>query len=627
MSKIVRFGRIVDMTDASESAECFGAHMRHRTYMDQSIDGDREKSGNIKILSSMWPYLRPYLPAVFAAGLALVIAAGTVLGLGQGLRFMVDRGFGSGGAATLDLALGVMLGVVAILAASTYARFYIVSWIGERVVADLRRSVFNHVLKLSPGFFELTRTGEVLSRLTTDTTLLQVVIGSSISVALRNILLFLGGAVLLVITSPKLTGIVFLFVPFVVAPIVVIGRVVRRRSRAAQDEVAAISGYAEETLGAIRTVQAFTHENSDRAAFGATVDAALSAALDRIRARAALTALVILLVFGAVGLILWLGGHDVFAGRMSAGALSAFVFYSILVAGSVGAVSEVIADLQRAAGATERIFELLATKPVIAAPAEPQTIPEPSRGEVVFSNVTFRYPAQDAVSALTEFDLSVSSGERVALVGPSGAGKTTVFQLLLRFYDPCAGRVFLDGVDLHEADPVAVRRHIGLVSQEPTIFSASAMENIRYGRIEASDAEIRAVAEAAAATAFIERLPEGFDTHLGEKGVRLSGGERQRIAIARAILRDPAVLLLDEATSALDSESEHLVQAALERVMVERTSVVIAHRLSTIRSADRIIVLDGGGIVAQGTHDALIAEGGLYARLAERQFNLSVDPA
>ena len=601
--------------------------MRHLTYMDQSIDGDREKSGNIKILSSMWPYLRQYLTAVFAAGAALVIAAGTVLGLGQGLRFMVDRGFGSGGAATLDLALGVMLGVVAILAASTYARFYIVSWIGERVVADLRRSVFDHVLKLSPGFFELTRTGEVLSRLTTDTTLLQVVIGSSISVALRNILLFLGGAVLLVITSPKLTGIVFLFVPFVVAPIVMIGRVVRRRSRAAQDEVAAVSGYAEETLGAIRTVQAFTHENSDRAAFGATVDAALSAALDRVRARAALTALVILLVFSAVGLILWLGGHDVVAGRMSAGNLSAFVFYSILVAGSVGAVSEVIADLQRAAGAAERLFELLATQPVIAAPAEPRRIPEPSRGEVVFSNVTFRYPAQDALSALTGFDLSVSSGERVALVGPSGAGKTTVFQLLLRFYDPSSGRVLLDGVDLSKTDPVGVRRHIGLVSQEPTIFSASAMENIRYGRTEASDAEIRAAAETAAATAFIERLPEGFDTHLGEKGVRLSGGERQRIAIARAILRDPAVLLLDEATSALDSESEHLVQAALEKVMAERTSVVIAHRLSTIRSADRIIVLDGGAIVAQGTHDALIAEGGLYARLAERQFNLSADPA
>lgn len=601
--------------------------MRHRTYMDRSVDQERERGGNIKVLTAILPYLRPYTIAVLGAFVALTVAAGTVLALGQGLRFMVDRGFGDGGAGVLDLALAVLLGVVVVLAMATYARFYIVSWIGERVVADIRKAIFEHVLKLSPGFFEVTRTGEVLSRLTTDTTLLQVVIGSSVSVALRNILLFLGGATLLVVTSPKLTGIVFLFVPFVVAPIVLIGRVVRRRSRAAQDEVAAVSGYAEETLGAIKTVQAFTHEDMDRARFGETVDEAFSAAIDRVRARAILTAIVILLVFSAVGLILWLGGRDVIAGDMSAGDLSAFVFYSILVAGSVGAISEVVADLQRAAGAAERLFDLLATAPEIAKPEAPVALPEAATGAVEFQDVTFNYPSRPETAALASFNLSVAAGERVALVGPSGAGKTTVFQLLLRYYDPRQGSVRFEGVDIRDADPVDVRRRIGLVSQEPVIFSANAMENIRYGRPDASDEEVRAAADAAAATEFLEQLSDGFETFLGEKGIRLSGGQRQRIAIARAILRDPAVLLLDEATSALDSESEHSVQLALERIMVSRTSIVIAHRLSTIRQADRIVVVDGGHIVAEGDHDALIAEGGLYARLAERQFDFNADPA
>ena len=594
--------------------------MRHQTYMDASVTEAREKSGDIRVLKGLLGYIRPYIAAVLGATLALIVAAGTVLALGQGLRFMVDTGFGGKEPAVLDQALGVLLAVVLILAAATYGRFFLVSWIGERVVADLRRDVYRHVLKLSPGFFEMTRTGEILSRLTTDTTLLQVVIGSSVSVALRNVLLFLGGAAMLAVTSPKLTGFVFLFVPVVVAPIILIGRIVRRRSRLAQDEVASVSAHAEESLGAIRTLQAFTHEEHDQIRFGEVVGQAFEAALGRVRARAILIAIVIVLVFGSVGLILWVGGRDVLAGEMSAGDLSAFVFYAIVVAGSVGAISEVVGDLQRAAGAAERLFDLLSTMPAIAAPETPISIPHPPTGTVVFDDVSFKYPTRPEESALSHFKLDIRTGERVALVGPSGAGKTTVFQLLLRFYDPSAGKILFDGVDLRHADPTDLRDQIGFVSQEPVIFSANALENIRYGRPEASDDAVLAAAEAAAARGFIDRLPNGFETFHGEKGTRLSGGQRQRIALARAILRDPALLLLDEATSALDSESEHAVQNALDGIMRDRTSIIIAHRLSTVQKADRIVVLDEGRIVSEGRHDALIREDGLYARLAKLQF-------
>jgi len=581
----------------------------------------------IAVLGKLSPFLRPYRRRLVAASVALVVSSLTVLLLGQGLRHIVDQGLQQRDATLLNQAVLGFIVVAAVLALATGARFYLVSWIGERVVADLRAAVFGRVIGLSPAYFETTKTGEVLSRLTTDTELLQTVIGSSLSMALRNMLTLAGALVMLAVTSLKLTLLVLVVVPAVVIPIVLFGRRVRKLSRKSQDRVADISAFAEETINAIRTTQAYTHEPIDRKNFTAIVDETFNAARSRIKTRALLTAIVIMLTFSAVAVVLWVGGYDVIAGRMTGGELSAFVFYAILMAVSVGTVSEVIGDVQRASGAAERLLELLSTTPDIQAPAAPKTVPFPASGRVEFDGVTFHYPARPDKPSLHGFTLAVAPGETVALVGPSGAGKSTVLQLLLRFYDPEHGAIRFDGVDLRDADPAEVRRQIGLVAQDPVIFAASAWDNIRYGRPEASDEEVREAARAANALEFLDALPEGFATFLGEKGVRLSGGQRQRLAIARAILRNPPVLLLDEATSALDAESERAVQAALEKLSEDRTTLVIAHRLATVKKADRIVVIEDGRIVSEGTHDALIKEGGLYARLAALQFTDGVESA
>ncbi len=578
----------------------------------------RASSKKVGALRGLAPFLFPYRGMTLLALAALVITAGMSLLLPLAVRRVVD-GFNED-VAILDQYFAAALAIAALLAIGTGVRYYFVTKLGERVVADIRRAVFDRVMGMSPAFFEKLMTGEVVSRITTDTTLILSLIGSSVSVALRNILMLAGGLILLSLTSPKLTGLVLLIVPAVVVPIVILGRRLRGLSRESQDWIANSSGAASEALGSVQTVQAFTHEGLTRAQFADVTEKSFLVAQTRTRVRALMTVIVIFLVFTGIVGVLWIGARDVRAGAMTPGELVQFVIYAVMVAGSVGALSEIWGELQRAAGATERLVELLNAEDSVRDASQPKTLPRPVRGEVVFDDVTFRYPARPEVSALNGVSLHVSPGETVALVGPSGAGKTTILQLLMRFYDPQSGVVRLDGVDLRDMARAEFRRTIALVPQDPVIFATSARENIRFGRPDATDAEVEDAARAAAAHDFLTALPQGYDTWLGERGVMLSGGQKQRVAIARAILRDARVLLLDEATSALDAESERAVQAAVESLSEGRSVLVVAHRLATVKRADRIVVFDQGRIVAEGTHEALVAEGGLYARLARLQF-------
>ncbi len=577
----------------------------------------------LKPLSQLMPYVARYRGRALAALAALIVAAFTTLVVPVAVRRMIDFGFSDKAVALIDSYFAVMVFVVAVLAVSSALRYYLVTTLGERIVADLRSDVFAHLTRLSPAFFDAARTGEIVSRLTADTTQIKSAVGASVSIALRNLVLFFGGAAMMVITSPRLSLFVLAAIPVIVLPLVGFGRAVRRRGRAAQDTLADASGYANELLGAVRTLQAFTNEKLAQSRFGGAVEGAYNAACDAIKARAVLTAVVIFLVFASIVVVLWVGAQDVLAGSITPGRLGQFILYAVFAAGGLSELSQVWGEIAQASGAAERIFEILAVEPQIKPPLRPVAFPKLAAGAVEFREVNFAYPGRPDVPILNRLTFRVAPGEKLALVGPSGAGKSTVFQLILRFYDPVSGSVILDGVHLTEADPAALRARVALVPQDAIVFAASVRENIQFGRPDASGAEIEKAAEAAHASEFIRRLPLGYETPVGERGVTLSGGQRQRIAIARAILRKAPLLLLDEATSALDAESETLVQQALKRLMLNRTSIVIAHRLATVQSCDRILVIDHGRIVEEGTHASLASSGGLYARLAKLQFEMA----